>query len=279
MAPNPLLRSINDAVHTNRELGNLFAKAGGEAHPRGRVVTSYRLALSAIQANPSPESVREITLNLKDNVTAASRELLRSADELGRVSASRQLDFYGDQVVPVDTDWISIEEAVKAISASIEAQTQAAVGLAMLGSDPVLIIGDDDRKGVLRDSAVTLALAFWLATLANRGYSNVLTASGITDAQKQAIAVLDARTTDCCLQVHGQVAEFDKPFELTGTPRFADELDGPPFHWWCRTAPVLYRESFDLGLTQRLRDGAAFLLSERAAGRNPDQHPANAFWS
>lgn len=279
MAANPLLRSIDDAVRTNRELGILFAKAGGEAHPRGRVVTAYRLALNAIRTDPSAENVREITRDLKNNVTAASRELLRSADELGRVSASRQLDYYGDRVVPVDTNWNSIEEAVRTIAATIEAQTQAAAGMALLGADPVLIIGDDDRKGVLRDSAITVALAFWLATLVTSGYNNVLTASGITDAQKQAVAVLDSRTTDCCLQVHGQVVEFFEPFKLTGTPRFADELAGPPFHWWCRTAPVLYREAFDLGLTQRMRDGAAFVLSERAAGRTPDQHPANAFWS
>lgn len=278
MAPNPLLRSIDDAVRTNRELGKLFSRAGGESHPRGQVTTAYRLALRAIKADPSPESVREITQNLKGNVTAISRDLLRSADELGRVSASRQLDYYGDQLATVDTDWRAVEEAVQIVSSAIDAQIQSANGMALLGSDLALIIGDEDRKGVLRYSAITLLLAFWLATLVHHGYNNVLTASGISEAQKQAVAVLDGRTTDCCLRVHGEIVNFKNDFKLTGTPRFADMLPGPPFHWYCRTATVLYREEFDLGFTGRMREGAAYLLSERAAGRSPDQHPANAFW-
>jgi len=61
-----------------------------------------------------------------------------------------------------------------------------------------------------------------------------------TEYEKQAIAVIDANTTDCCLRVHGQTQPLDKPFILEGTPRFADKLDSPPFHWNCRTATSLY---------------------------------------
>lgn len=54
--------------------------------------------------------------------------------------------------------------------------------------------------------------------------------------QKQAIATIDERTTDCCLKVHGQIQNIDDPFILTGTPRFADEMQDPAFHWYAIVA-------------------------------------------
>ena len=57
--------------------------------------------------------------------------------------------------------------------------------------------------------------------------------------QRQAIAVIDSSTTDCCLRVHGQVVGLNEPFRLTGTPRFADSKMSPPFHWNCRTIVCL----------------------------------------
>jgi hypothetical protein len=64
--------------------------------------------------------------------------------------------------------------------------------------------------------------------------------------KKQAIAAIDDRTTECCLRVHGQVQEMKAPFVLTGRPRFADRLQGPPFHWRCRTATTLYSEAMEM---------------------------------
>jgi len=63
--------------------------------------------------------------------------------------------------------------------------------------------------------------------------------------KKQAIAAIDDRTTECCLRVHGQIQEMRAPFVLTGRPRFADRLQGPPFHWRCRTATTLYTEAME----------------------------------
>jgi hypothetical protein len=58
--------------------------------------------------------------------------------------------------------------------------------------------------------------------------------------QKQALATIDMDTTDCCLQVHGQVQALNDPFHLTGTPRFADYMQREPFHWNCRTDVAIY---------------------------------------
>jgi hypothetical protein len=95
---------------------------------------------------------------------------------------------------------------------------------------------------------------------------------------KQAIAAIDERTTDCCLRVHGQIQPLDKPFELSGTPRFADRVMNPPFHWYCRTATALYRpEMEETGLTtDELRDAARAELAARAAtGTRREIHPAS----
>ena len=96
--------------------------------------------------------------------------------------------------------------------------------------------------------------------------------------QKQAIAALDAHTTDCCLRVHGQIQPLDGLFHLTGEPRFADNMDWSPFHWNCRTSVALYKPDYDDGLTEKMHEGANFILSERRAGRNPDQWPVDAFF-
>lgn len=63
--------------------------------------------------------------------------------------------------------------------------------------------------------------------------------------QKQAIAAIDGRTTRCCLAVHGQIRELDEPFTLTGTPRYASQMQQPPFHYRCRTVIVLHSPAME----------------------------------
>jgi len=83
--------------------------------------------------------------------------------------------------------------------------------------------------------------------------------------QKQAIAAIDHRTTDCCLRVHGQVQPLNSPFVLTGKPRFANRLQGPPFHWRCRTAITLYTADMEnVGVpTSQMQDAARAELRAR----------------
>lgn len=83
--------------------------------------------------------------------------------------------------------------------------------------------------------------------------------------QKQVIATIDERTTDCCLRAHGQIQPLDKPFHLTGTPRFADFVNTPPFHWNCRSTQVLYNPAFEeFGITtQELRNAAGAEIQAR----------------
>ena len=69
----------------------------------------------------------------------------------------------------------------------------------------------------------------------------------IPELKRQAVAVVQDRTTDTCLRVHGQIVGVDEPFTLTGQPRFADQMMVPAFHWNCRTAVVAWHPSFEGG--------------------------------
>lgn len=97
--------------------------------------------------------------------------------------------------------------------------------------------------------------------------------------QKQVVAALDERTTDCCLQAHGQIQNIDDPFILTGTPRYADEIQDPPFHWYCRSSETLYNESFEeVGITtDQMREAAdAEMTARKETGARQAIHPSHA---
>jgi hypothetical protein len=72
-------------------------------------------------------------------------------------------------------------------------------------------------------------------------------AEDVPGLQKQAIAEIAGNTTDCCLRVHGQIRDLDKPYDLTGTPRFSDAMMYPAFHWNCRTSSAPYHAEFERG--------------------------------
>ncbi len=65
--------------------------------------------------------------------------------------------------------------------------------------------------------------------------------------RKQAVASINGRTSDTCLRVHGQIKPINKPFDLSGTARFARRMMAPPFHWNCRTTVAAYHPVFEEG--------------------------------
>ncbi len=126
----------------------------------------------------------------------------------------------------------------------------------------------DGRVSVWRHGANTAARDsqrdLWAAALAVAGALYVA-GSGQTerDWRKQAVAVLDRNTTDCCLRVHAQIKPMNEPFALTGTPRYRDEMKRPPFHDFCRTGVGAYIEELEqVGLpTGEMRAAAQKLIS------------------
>lgn len=92
-----------------------------------------------------------------------------------------------------------------------------------------------------------------------------LNAPGRPRFQKQAIAAIDRRTTQCCLQVHGQIRELNEAFTTDGAPAFAGQQQSPPFHHRCRTVIALYHPAMEsVGpSTAELRASARAELAER----------------
>jgi hypothetical protein len=99
-----------------------------------------------------------------------------------------------------------------------------------------------------------------------------------TTYSRQVIATIDERTTSCCLEAHGQIVGMDEDFHLTGTPRFADDMNDVPFHWYCRSTVVLYQEAFEqIGVpTSEMIDAAEAELTAREDGSREKIYPSHS---
>lgn len=281
---NPLQRSVDSAIRANDEIKKSFARFGTSEHPRGFVVAQYRSGLRAMrQALKEPDALgaaMDVMAGLKAGLSGSIRSELVDMTAFGFEEAARQLSFYGVNAIEPSPLIFNerIDAATAAALAKVEAQEAMVKALILTGADAAQIMGDDERAGVVRVGEVLSAATYWAAALVWEAFSWLAPRqSGGLDFQKQAIAALDGRTTDCCLRVHAQIQPLNGRFRLTGTPRFADQMDWSPFHNRCRTAIALYLSSFDMGLTEKMQAGANAIMAERAAGKSGDRHPADAY--
>lgn len=278
MAVNPLEKSLAVSRAASAYLRGAFGFIGTSEHPRGRLLGAYRNVRrgmrSALKEGGSQAAV-EVLNGFRYEVERIIMMVLDRAKEVGIETAIKELEIYGEMAYPVNPDTRSEQ---KAVMAYVDQQITVVEAMIASGADEALIIGDETRLGVLQPAPVAKEAANWIAAALWGGFADVVIgAPGAAKYQKQAVAVLSEKTTDCCLNVHGQIRDLDQPFDLTGTPRYADKQDWPGFHWWCRTSGVLYKDEFDFGLTEQMRDGARQVLAERETGENVVRRPADAF--
>lgn len=283
---NPLARAIRLAERANDDLARITARYGGtERNPRGHILRAYRVANSALKSALSGaergsadiSAIRDILLEWRLSVEAATASALNEAAVLGTETASRQLVAYDFIPVPMGGEMLFQQSALEAVMSEVERQDRAASALVIGGAALALIVGDRARVGVLRAAPVVRDVATWSARVAAQTFTQVLQRTAPEERfRKQAIAALDERTTDCCLRIHGQIRDIEQDYWLEGVPRFADALPAPPFHWYCRTSQALYLEAFDFGLTERMRSAADEVMAEREEGRSGYRHPATA---
>lgn len=282
--PNPLEQSINTAIKANDFQKKLFARMGTSEHPRGVILSAYRnarrsMAVALLETRPA-EAARDIMSQLQRTVQVEIRDLLQQAMAGGTASARLQLGYYGIQTpeaIQLIDLYSQVQRAEGIITDTVGLQSRIVEALLISGNLD-MILGDEQRIGVLRPGDVLLAGAFWLSTTMWSSFSGVVQKfQGEKKLQKQAIAAIDNRTTDCCLRVHGQVVDLDGSFKLTGTPRYADEMEWSPFHGWCRTAVALYDKRYDLDITDQMTDAADQVLNERSQGINKTRRPADAY--
>lgn len=278
MPPNPNATALRAAKADNRYLQRLFNRYIGTAeHPRGKLLTAYRHARAQIAAlakaghRGAEHEIREVLRILEHELRTIGLEVIDSAAQRGQASARAQLAGYVEDgaTVAVAGEGADLSAMINSWMAEYERQQTAALGMLALGTDPAVLVGDATRPGLLQPAPIAKAGANWISTALGAGVANWLIGrarqprSGFV-YDKQAIAGLDERTTDCCLRVHGQIVPFDKKFKLVGTPRFADELEWHPFHWYCRTSVAMYHEMFEYGETERMESRAKEELDKRA---------------
>ena len=281
MAQNPLKRVHDDAGKDTRRLGELFDLLGNLQNPNTPLLDAYKnanLALKqSLQDGGGISTARGITGSLRQSLEITVKPILEQARANGAESARRQLGYYGLQAKELTPNPSRTGTVYEVVDAKAKEQETAVMALLLGEADESLVLGDDSRQGVLRPYDVITTAAFWIAWMFWDGFSNQAAKSRKGDFNKQVVAALDHRTTDCCLRAHGQIVSFQDKFKLTGTPRFADELDWTPFHHLCRSSIVLYLPGYDDGLTDRMKESASKVLDERARGINKYRHPSNAF--
>jgi hypothetical protein len=262
-------RAVKLALKTGDDLDTIFARIlGSQVHPRGAILSAYRQARQALAGQPlTLAAVAQVLADLQGALQAATTGVQQAA-ALGVAQAAKELAIYG------------LTEATAAVTTAVERDAWLAVYAAQanqiraltLNGDRALILGDKGRAGALTPAPMLREGARWLALTTQRGYSDAvatgLRRSGVEDEfQRQAVAAIDERTTDCCLRVNGQVVGMDEPFRLSGTPRYADTLMNPGFHDYCRTSVALVRKrDADDELSQRMRAAAR----DELRARGPD---------
>lgn len=271
-------QAVNAALDQGEKLKRMFEQMGDAAHPRGRILAAYRVARRALQGNlASPVAVQETLAELQRSVRDALNDMLGVAVAGGAAQAEANLLAYGQAPAPSATD---VSLAISTILEPLDTQIAQVRLLAMSGDNESLVLGDDERAGILAPGAVTREAARWLAWALEVGFWELIDNTIGRSRErwvKQAVAAIDERTTDCCLRVNGQTQPLGKPFQLTGTPRFADRVDQPPFHYYCRTAMALVQAAdADDPLTREMQAAANAELRARRDKSRVEIVPADA---
>jgi hypothetical protein len=256
-------RSVLGAYQgTRRELVvrilDWFESGGGVSSP----AEARRLATDMSLVREIDGAMGDLEADLGGLMRTSATKAQENALEL----ASRELTLYmrefgiSPRRLAIDRASVAIIESVVQQVPGMLATTRAALtadlrrGLISGESFPQLVrsvleLDLEDRASAFRRGQTSMELFARRSVIeANNASRNGVYQDAeelIPGLQKQAIAVINDRTTETCLRVHGQIREIDEPYHLTGTPRFSDEELYPPFHFRCRSSSVAYHADFE----------------------------------
>lgn len=230
--------------------------ASDPAQVRG-LATDARL-LASIEARL--ESLRPLVRDLvaavvsacvSAGVEAIGEQVARIAAALGVVAfpagVNAGLDAVVDAVVARVDAWVDETKAV----------VRGALRESLIRGDRVSVIvarvfqksARDGRPSAFRRGLVSARLFVRRAVIEADNVARLAAMESAREQmpglRKQAVAVIQARTTATCLAVHGQIRDVNQPFDLTRRPRFERRMMTTPFHWNCRTAIVAYHAIFE----------------------------------
>ena len=276
MPANPLRVAQRDALR----LANWIAWAtgkylGSQQHPRGQVMNIYRKArrdmsgvLKAKRRTMRGEA-QEILQDTRRKLELVTNEVVLEAVAQGRNSALVQLAAYADDGVQYLPQMLPalVDDIAQAPLMEFSKQAMQILGLIAGGGDVLTsVVGDAGRVGIMQPSPIITVAADTVTKSLATSFANTVGREPAQEFgwQKQPIPAIDDRTTETCLNVAGQIVGVDDKFHLTGEPRFADDMDWSPFHWYCRTSIALHLPQYDDGVTAELRDDVKAEREKRA---------------
>ena len=295
-------RAIQNALDTGEDINALFDKLGSADRPRGVIMALYRSFLREVEPHlDNPPVVREMLRTFKTRLTVAFTQVFEQAAIVGANRAERDIarnDIVENSALLPDPILSQLTQpAREAIAAAIDAQLNAVYAQLAMGRDPVAIVGDNGRVGLLspssllkigkrivaemvssaRDQRLKAAFAGGFGNIGGLILPDANMAAKTEVYKRQAIAAIDERTTDCCLRVNGQVVGVDELFRLAGTPRYADKMADPPFHDYCRTSVALVHEDdIDDRMTSDMKKAAIAEIKAREDGSRVVINPADS---
>ena len=276
MPVNPLLAAHRNALKLSQWIAWATGRyLGSTQHPRGAVLNIYRKGrrdMSGIlraKRRWMKAEAQEILSDMQIKLDVATTTAVQDAVSQGRTSALVQLAAYADDGVQYTPQMLPamVSEIQQAPMMEFQRQMMQILGLIAGGGDVrTAIVGDAGRVGVMSPAPVITTAADSITKSVASSFSNTVGREPAQDFgwHKQVMSAIDDRTTDCCLNAAGQSQKVDDKFHLTGTPRFADDMDWVPFHWFCRSSVALYLPQYDDGITAELLDNVAAERERRA---------------
>jgi hypothetical protein len=197
----------------------------------------------------SPDTVYTVQATVRDY----ARETFLKSVALGQRQVERDAKLFGLTPALAGEE---IDPYVNVVATAVNLQVQKAELARQSGAGDELIIGGDDRVGILNPTPIIGEVVLWAATIAVASYAVSMGRTiGQQESVKQAVAQVDHDTTETCLNVHGQVTK--DYFSLSGTPRYSDKMRSSPFHKGCRTAILVIPASvLDDEVAKRMREEA-----------------------
>ncbi len=219
-------RAIENLRGDMRLIQNDYPRGGPSALPLAHKAFSLRWA------------------ELRMGVLAATRELVIPIIDYGRTVAERnQVDV--SAVIPqVPSDLAQRVDEVLKSAESFWGNLRTMIETHVLHGNWEAILGDGRRtRGLLNEAALLRFVVDNIVGAVMFALTGIWLPFADGTWYKMAIATLDSRTTETCRNVHGQVRLIETPFELHGEPKYAQFMMWPPFHWYCRTVPIIVRSA------------------------------------
>lgn len=254
---------IAEAQRVIERLTALLVSVGSVENPRGDITLAFSNTRKKLGGQLDDLAfVEQVLDELKREIVRFGRAAFDKASEIGTEQAALELGLYTGRRAtgsilqgPTPAD-----QALLALTSRVDSIMQQVLALISTGTvDESEVIGDSGRVGLLGTGTILAFFARWIPSVLSTSHSTILSAAGSVTEKlvKQVIAVIDGKTTQCCLHAHAQVVEFNDPFILTHEPRYSDRQQWPGFHWYCRSgAASVLREQAQDELTDEMTHAA-----------------------